>query len=178
MTDPIARLRELVSAYQTKPSNNTAHDIAELAPAVVRLTDQAARAVVTATVPAPPAAAAGDPVRELLAKAAAIAGTRAAKLAMRIEASLAELQPLVDKAEKERELQQQIDKLAAELHRKREELRAATRPAATTVVPSTGSGPKPAVVRKWAIANGYSVSTAGIVPKHLFDAYAQAHGDA
>jgi len=174
MTDPITRLRELVSLYQAKPSTNLAHDIAEHTPHVIRHLSTNPNPVNMAA-SSPPAP---DPLRELLAKAKAIAGTRAAKLAMRVEASLAELKPLVDQAEKERELQQEIDKLAAELHRKREELRSATRPGKPAAARSTDGGPKPAVVRKWAIANGYSVSTAGIVPKHLFDAYAQAHGGA
>jgi len=165
MTDPIMRLRELVSLYQAKPSSNLAHDIAGHAPAVIRH---------LATDPQPPAlVAAGDTVTELLAKAEATSGTRAAKLGARIRALLAELKPLVDQAEKERTLRKTVEVLEKQLRTTREELRGlAKTPKAT---PARSGGPVVySEIRAWAAANDISCPKVGVVPKRIVDAYLTA----
>lgn len=128
------------------------------------------------------------PVEQLLAWAEAhpLAGIRTK--AARVRGDLAELTTRRASDDAQRQAEEKVAKLKAELEKAQEQLRAAKsgpRPASTATGPvptpirsTLGSGRSKqelALIRSWARKNGHQVADAGIVRKSVLAAYDAAH---
>ncbi|WP_329169440.1 Lsr2 family protein (plasmid) [Streptomyces sp. NBC_01267] len=127
-------------------------------------------------------------IQELLdwAGSHSLAGIRSR--AARITADLTELSERRDSEAAQREAEEKVAKLKAELESAQEQLRTA-KAGARTANTGTATAPTPirsrlgsgrskdelAEIRAWARKNGYTVANAGIVRKEILDAFDAAH---
>ncbi|MEU6503897.1 histone-like nucleoid-structuring protein Lsr2 [Streptomyces californicus] len=124
------------------------------------------------------------PVQELLDWAAAHPAAAVRNRATRISTDLAELTERRDTEAAQRQAEEKVARIKADLERAQEELRtvkAVTRTtAAATATSRTGSGSgrtreELAAIRTWARAHGHQVADLGMVPKRIQEAYDTAH---
>ncbi|MGW1007717.1 Lsr2 family DNA-binding protein [Streptomyces sp. NPDC002520] len=149
-------------------------------------TDDAAPAAADDTAPATPTV--DDSVEQLLAWAEAHPTAGIRNKAARVRADVAELTARRAADDAQREAEERVAKLTAELEKAKEDLRAVkagthTTPAAATAAPTPirpgiGSGrtrEELAAIRTWARANGHQVADAGMIRKAVIEAYDAAH---
>lgn len=145
-----------------------------------------APAIVTDPAPAV-AIVTGDSVEQLLAWAEAHSAAGIRNKAARVHVDLAELTDRRATDDAQREAEERVVRLKAELEKAQEELRAvkggtrsptstatAAAPVPTPIRPGLGSGrtrEELAAIRTWARANGYTVANAGIIKKKIIDEY-------
>ncbi|MEU9796401.1 histone-like nucleoid-structuring protein Lsr2 [Streptomyces sparsogenes] len=129
-----------------------------------------------------------DSVEQLLAWAETHPTASIRNKAARVRGDLSELTARRAADDAQREAEQRVAKLTAELEKAKEALRAAkagTRPAPaaataapTPIRPGIGSGrtrEELAAIRTWARANGHQVADAGMIRKAVIEAYDAAH---
>lgn len=138
----------------------------------------------TAAAPADPAV--DDSVEQLLAWAETHPTVGIRNKAARVRADVAELTARRAADDAQREAEERVAQLAAELEKAKENLRAvkagahpAPAPAAPTPIrPGLGSGrtrEELPAIRTWARANGHQVADAGMIRKAVLEAYDAAH---
>ncbi|MFF5881038.1 histone-like nucleoid-structuring protein Lsr2 [Streptomyces californicus] len=123
------------------------------------------------------------PVQELLDWAAAHPAAAVRTRATRITADLTELTERRDTEAAQRQAEEKVARIKADLERAQEELRTVKAGTRTTVAAPTaartgGSGrtrEELAAIRTWARANGHQVADLGMVPKRILEAYDAAH---
>jgi hypothetical protein len=129
-----------------------------------------------------------DSVEQLLAWAEAHPTAGIRNKAARVRGDLSELTARRAADNAQREAEERVAKLTAELEKAKEDLRAAkagthSAPAAATAAPTPirpgiGSGrsrEELAQIRTWARANGHQVADAGMIRKAVLEAYDAAH---
>jgi uncharacterized small protein (DUF1192 family) len=129
-----------------------------------------------------------DSVEQLLAWAEAHPTAGIRNKAARVRGDLSELTARRATDDAQREAEERVAKLTAELEKAKEDLRAAkagthSAPAAATAAPTPirpgiGSGrsrEELARIRTWARANGHQVADAGMIRKSVLEAYDAAH---
>ncbi|WP_030800096.1 Lsr2 dimerization domain-containing protein, partial [Streptomyces sp. NRRL F-3273] len=123
-------------------------------------------------------------VQELLDWAAAHPTAAVRTRATRITTDLTELTERRDTEAAQRQAEEKVARIKADLERAQEELRtvkAGTRTtAAATATSRTGSGSgrtreELAAIRTWARAHGHQVADLGMVPKRILEAYDTTH---
>ncbi|MFB1044387.1 Lsr2 family DNA-binding protein [Streptomyces chrestomyceticus] len=142
----------------------------------------------TSTLPTPADSDADGAVEQLLAWADAHQAAAIRNKAARVRGDLAELTARRAADEAQRETEERVARLKAELEQAQEQLRTvkagphpANAPAATEATPiraGLGSGRTPqelSAIRTWARANGHAVAGKGVVPKKVQEAYDAAH---
>nr|WP_168723229.1 histone-like nucleoid-structuring protein Lsr2 [Streptomyces sp. SAT1]ANO42822.1 hypothetical protein A8713_036895 [Streptomyces sp. SAT1] len=170
----------------TEATGLSEDDVTALVDAQQRETDDTAPAATVDTIPQDPA---DDSVERLLAWAEAHPTAGIRNKAARVRGDLSELTTRRAADDAQREAEERVAKLTAELEQAKENLRAAkagthTTPAAATAAPphirpGIGSGrtrDELAAIRTWARANGYQVADRGTPAKKVLDAYNAAHG--
>ncbi|MFF8747202.1 histone-like nucleoid-structuring protein Lsr2 [Streptomyces californicus] len=122
-------------------------------------------------------------VQDLLDWAAAHPAAAVRNRATRISTDLAELTERRDTEAAQRQAEEKVARIKADLERAREELRTVRAGTRTTVAAPTaartgGSGrtrQELAAIRTWARENGHEVAAQGMVPKRIQEAYDTAH---
>ncbi|MFE9360321.1 histone-like nucleoid-structuring protein Lsr2 [Streptomyces olivaceoviridis] len=176
-------MAEITEATGLSEDEITALVAAEQRKADTGETDATTPAATNANAPADPAV--DDSVEQLLAWAEAHPTAGIRNKAARVRGDLAELTARRAADDAQREAEERVARLTAELEKAKEDLRAVragTHPApATAPTPirsGLGSGrtrEELAAIRTWARANGHQVADAGMIRKAVLEAYDAAH---
>ncbi|WP_432154761.1 Lsr2 family DNA-binding protein [Streptomyces tricolor] len=172
----------------TEATGLSEDEITALVNAQEREIDAAATGDTTPAAADGEAPAADGSVEQLLAWAEAHPTAGIRNKAARVRADLAELTARRAADDAQREAEERVAQLTAELEKAKEELRAVkagAHPASTQATaaptpirPGLGSGrtrEELAAIRTWARANGHQVADAGMIRKAVLEAYDAAH---